>query len=230
VVEELEPFLEIRIKAIAQENGSRINIHGKDVIPVTGELSTRKVTEAVSRLTGIKTPVDFKQIDSNVQSVESLLPLRPPSLCAGCPHRGTYYALNLAYKRINRELKVEPVRPCDIGCYCLAANPPLSAFDSSTCMGGGFDVANGIAHALKVPVVAQLGDSTFFHSGIAPLINAVFNKTRMTMLIMDNGTTAMTGAQPDGPATLSSWRLSTHSILNILLIYWRKRCFSKVLR
>ena len=64
-------------------------------------------------------------------------------------------------------------------------------------MGGGFDIANGIAHVIKAPVVAQLGDSTFFHSGIPPMINAVFNKTKMTMLIMDNGTTAMTGAQPD---------------------------------
>jgi indolepyruvate ferredoxin oxidoreductase alpha subunit len=102
-----------------------------------------------------------------------------------------------AYKRISREMKIEPVGPSDIGCYCLGANPPLNAFDSSTCMGGGFDIANGISHAIKAPVVAQLGDSTFFHSGIAPMINAVFNKSKVTMLIMDNGTTAMTGSQPD---------------------------------
>jgi indolepyruvate ferredoxin oxidoreductase alpha subunit len=197
IVEELEPFIETHVKAIAQECGARVRIHGKDLVSLTGELSTRLVSEAVVKLTGQKSPIDFAEIDKHVMEVESLLPSRPPSLCAGCPHRGTYYALNAAYKRISRDLKVEPVRPCDIGCYCLGANPPLNAFDSSTCMGGGFDIANGIARAIKVPVVAQLGDSTFFHSGIPPLINAVFNKTKMVMLIMDNGTTAMTGAQPD---------------------------------
>jgi indolepyruvate ferredoxin oxidoreductase, alpha subunit len=197
VVEELEAFVETRVKALAQEMGAKVTIHGKDIVPLTGELSTRLVAEGLAKVTGVKSPVDFTAIDKNVQEIENLLPSRPPSLCAGCPHRGTYYALNQAYKKISRELKVEPVRPCDIGCYCLGANPPLAAFDSSTCMGGGFDIANGIAHTINAPVVAQLGDSTFFHSGIPPMVNAVFNKTKMVMLIMDNGTTAMTGAQPD---------------------------------
>ena len=197
VVEELEPFIETHVKALAQESGLQVRIHGKDMVNLVGELSTRKAAESIIKLTGAKSPVDFARIDQTVKEVETLLPSRPPSLCAGCPHRGTYYALNAAYKKINRELKMAPVRPCDIGCYCLGANPPLNAFDSSTCMGGGFDIANGIAHVIKNPVVAQLGDSTFFHAGIPPMINAVFNKTKMTMLIMDNGTTAMTGAQPD---------------------------------
>ena len=197
VVEELEPFIETHVRAIAQEAGLPVRIHGKDVVPLVGELSTRKVAESITKLTGVKSPVDFAKIDRRVKDVEPLLPNRPPSLCAGCPHRGTYYALNAAYKKISREMKVEPVRPCDIGCYCLGANPPLNAFDSSTCMGGGFDIANGIAHTVNAPVVAQLGDSTFFHSGIPPMINAVFNKSKMTMLVMDNGTTAMTGSQPD---------------------------------
>jgi indolepyruvate ferredoxin oxidoreductase, alpha subunit len=197
VVEELEPFIETRVKAIAHGCGSTVIIHGKDLVPLTGELSTRLATEALVKLSGQKSPIDFTAIDDHVQAVENLLPSRPPSLCSGCPHRGTYYALNRAYKKVSRELKVEPVRPCDIGCYCLGANPPLNAFDTSTCMGGGFDIANGIARAVKAPVIAQLGDSTFFHSGIAPMVNAVFNRTKMAMLIMDNGTTAMTGSQPD---------------------------------
>ena len=105
VVEELEAFIETRVKAIAQECGAKTTIHGKDVISLTGELSTRKVAEAISKLTGKISPIDFAQIDQNVQNVEALLPSRPPSLCAGCPHRGTYYALNTAYKRVSREMK-----------------------------------------------------------------------------------------------------------------------------
>jgi indolepyruvate ferredoxin oxidoreductase alpha subunit len=197
VVEELEPYLENHIKAVAQSEGLGVKIHGKDLLPVVGELSTRKVSEALSRLSGVRPPLDFALIDARAEEAGPLLPLRPPAMCAGCPHRASHYALNLAVERIKKATGVEPIRPGDIGCYCLGANEPLSAVDTSTCMGSGFDLASGMARALDTPIVAHLGDSTFFHSGIGPMINAVFNQTRMTMVVLDNLTTAMTGSQPN---------------------------------
>jgi len=196
VVEELEPYVENHVKAIAQEAGIYIKVHGKDYLPVAGELSTRKVAEAIVKSTGSELPIDFNNIDNLTQETQSLLPLRPPSLCAGCPHRASHYAIKLAGKHIKREIGIEPVYPGDIGCYCLGANEPLNAVDTSTCMGSGFDLANGMARVLKAPIVAHLGDSTFFHSGIPPLINAVFNKTKAVFVILDNSATSMTGFQP----------------------------------
>ena len=196
VVEELEPFLENHIKVIAREAGLPAAIHGKDVIPLIGELSIRKVTEAVSRIAGAALPLDFSAIDRRVKEVETLLPSRPPTLCAGCPHRASHFAISIACERYEKRTGIKPVRPGDIGCNALGSDSPLNAVDLSTCMGGGFDLSNGIARSLNVPVVAHMGDSTFFHSGIPPLVNAVYNKTRLTMIVLDNQTIAMTGSQP----------------------------------
>jgi len=207
VIEELEPYLENHVKVVAQEAEINVKIHGKDLIPLAGELSTRKVIEAISRLTGTQLPQDFPGIDRLVQEIEPLLPSRPPNLCAGCPHRASHYVMNLAVERVRQKTGLDTVRPGDIGCYCLGANAPLSAVDTSTCMGSGFDLANGLARVLKTPVVGHMGDSTFFHSGIPPMINAVYNNTRLTMVVLDNLTTAMTGSQPN-PASGSNARES----------------------
>lgn len=199
VVEELEPFVETHIKSIAQQAGISVKIHGKNLLPVTGELSTSKVTEAIAKLTNSKLPVDFSQMDKLRKEVEPLLPWRPPTLCPGCPHRASFYAINIAAKRVARHYGegVEPIRIGDIGCYGLGVMPPLESVDISICMGGSFGLGNGFAHIAEAPVIAHLGDSTFFHSGIPPLINAVYNKANVTMVILDNLTTSMTGFQPN---------------------------------
>ncbi len=196
VVEELEPFVEEGVKVIAQDADIPVKIHGKDVLALAGELSTRQVAEALSKLMGVKPPIDFAEIDKLREETAALLPLRPPTMCAGCPHRASAYAINIAMQRYQRETGVEPVKTGDIGCYALSANPPLNADDVAICMGGAFGLANGFAHILDAPVVAHLGDSTFFHSGIPPMINAVYNKANVTMVVMDNSTTGMTGFQP----------------------------------
>ncbi len=196
VVEELEPYLENHIRALSQRFGYTNLIHGKDVLPLVGELSTRKVTEALCDSMGLKTPIDFKKIDLSVKGAEALLPSRPPGMCAGCPHRSSQFIIKAVCDKIKRETGIDPIRPGDIGCNCLAVNPPLNAIDLSTCMGGGFDLSNGIARVTDVPIVAHLGDSTFFHSGMAPMVNAIYNNARITMIVLDNLTTAMTGAQP----------------------------------
>ncbi len=198
VVEEVDPFVELQVKAIAGEHNIAVRIHGKDLLPRVGELSTRKVTEAIAHLTKAKTPLDFAKLDKLEEETAPLLPSRPPALCPGCPHRASHYTIKLASRKVARDLgkEIEPVYPGDIGCYCLGVNPPLETVDTTICMGGGFGIANGLAHVIEAPIVTHLGDSTFFHAGIPPLVNAVYNKANITMVIMDNSATAMTGFQP----------------------------------
>lgn len=198
VVEELDPFVETHVKAIAGEYSISIKIHGKDLVPHIGELSTRKVVEAIAGLTASELPVDFSQIDRLSQETTPLLPWRPPAMCAGCPHRASHYAIGVASRRVARDYgkNIEPIYPGDIGCYNLAYNPPQEAVDTTICMGASFGIANGLAHIVTSPVVAHLGDSTFFHSGIPPMINAVYNNAKITMVVLDNSATAMTGFQP----------------------------------
>jgi indolepyruvate ferredoxin oxidoreductase alpha subunit len=198
VVEELDPFVELHVKAIANEHDIPVKIHGQDLLTNIGELSTRKVTEAVMKLTQAKPPIDFTNLDKLAKETAPLLPWRPPALCAGCPHRATHHAIKTAAKKVAREIgkDVEAIYPGDIGCYSLGYNPPLEAEDTTICMGGSFGIANGLSHVVKVPIVAHLGDSTFFHAGIPPMVNAVYNKANITMVIMDNSATAMTGFQP----------------------------------
>jgi indolepyruvate ferredoxin oxidoreductase alpha subunit len=196
-VEELEPFVEDGVKVIAEDAGIVVKMHGKeDVISLVGELGIRQVVEALCKLTGVKPPVDFASLDKLRDETAALLPLRPPTMCAGCPHRASSYAINIACMKYQRETGIEPVKTGDIGCYALAANPPLNSDDVAVCMGGGFGIANGLAHVLDAPVVAHLGDGTFFHSGIPPMLNAVYNKANITMMVLDNSTTGMTGFQP----------------------------------
>jgi indolepyruvate ferredoxin oxidoreductase alpha subunit len=201
VVEELEPFVEEEVKVVAEDAGIIAKIHGKDVLSLVGELSTRQVAEALSKLTGVKSPIDFAQLDKIREETAALLPLRPPTMCAGCPHRASFYAINIACRKYQQETGIEPVKTGDIGCYALGANAPLNSDDAGICMGGAFGLADGFAHVLDAPVVAHLGDSTFFHSGIPPMINAVYNRANVTMVVLDNSTTGMTGFQPHPGAT-----------------------------
>ncbi len=166
-----------------------------------------KVMEAIARIIEVKLPTDYALLDKINETVESLLPVRPPALCPGCPHRATLYAVNVAARRYKKEFGKDPVLPGDIGCYALGFNPPLNSDDIAICMGGAFGTANGIAQATGAPVIAHLGDSTFFHSGIPPMINAVYNHANITMLVLDNSTTGQTGFQPN-PVPVSPHRVT----------------------
>jgi indolepyruvate ferredoxin oxidoreductase alpha subunit len=195
VVEELEPFVENHVKVIAQENGINVKIHGKDVISIIGELSTTPVTKALAKLTHKDVPINFAAIEEQSKAAEKLLPTRPPALCPGCPHRASHYIIKTAAQRVAREMGVEPIYPSDIGCYTLGVNPPLNSVDAVICMGASISFGSGLAHSVKAPIIATIGDSTFFHSGMPPLVNAVYNNARVTMVIVDNSATAMTGFQ-----------------------------------
>jgi indolepyruvate ferredoxin oxidoreductase, alpha subunit len=187
VVEELEPIMENEIRSIAQSHGIHISIKGKG-----GELFTRLyefdpglVRKTIAYYFGVNDSSPVKIDSTNIPD----LPGRPPNLCPGCPHRAMYYSIKKVYGE-------DTIYPSDIGCYTLGVLPPLSMADIVICMGASAGSACGISAATDQKVVAFIGDSTFFHSGIAPLINAVHNKHKFTLVILDNGTTAMTGHQP----------------------------------
>ena len=191
VVEELDPFLETHIKAMG------IACRGKDIIPNMGELNSYIVRRAV-------------EPDSPAAPFAPLeLPQRPPNMCAGCPHRGIFYGLSRM-----RDVFVSG----DIGCYTLGFLPPLSAMDACVCMGASITAAHGMGKALgeagKGKLVSILGDSTFMHSGITGLLNAVYNGANHTIIILDNRTTAMTGHQ-ENPASGKDIRGGAAPALNL---------------
>jgi len=176
VVEELDPFLEDEIRALG------ISVIGKDRFPATGELSPERVAAGFG-------------LEVTASSVPTTnVPPRPPVLCPGCPHRGFFHVLR----------KLKAIVTGDIGCYTLGVLPPLETMDTCVCMGASIGNALGMKRAQPSddtrPVVAVIGDSTFVHSGITGLIDAVYNNTPVTICILDNSTTAMTGGQ-DHPAS-----------------------------
>jgi indolepyruvate ferredoxin oxidoreductase alpha subunit len=192
VVEELEPYLEMQVKAIAKDYAPTVEIYGKwgkQHFPREGELSTRAVATDLAKITNRKLLIDFGKGDEKFAVVARSLPPRPPILCAGCPHRASLYVM----KKVAGE---NAVYSTDIGCYALGCAPPLRAGDVLTCMGASIGTAEGISKVISQNTFAIIGDSTFFHAGIPGLINAVYNNHKVVVAVLDNLTTAMTGHQP----------------------------------
>ncbi|UCH88493.1 MAG: indolepyruvate ferredoxin oxidoreductase subunit alpha [Thermoplasmata archaeon] len=199
VVEELEPFVEEQLGAMANRLGYTKRIHGKDFIARTGELSTMALTGTFSRVLELPDPFEDSKALELMKSVQVELPVRAPILCAGCGHRSVFYAMNVAERKLLKDKRGGDegfVRPSDIGCYTLGFQPPLTAVDTHFCMGASIGVSTGFAHFIDNSLVATIGDSTFFHAGMPPVLNAVFNRANITAIILDNQTTAMTGHQP----------------------------------
>lgn len=189
IVEEGEPVMEESIKAIAQENRLTMPIRGKGegLFSRLYEFNPAMVREVVANYFGAscpaRTPVDTSDLPP--------LPPRPPTLCAGCSHRATFYAVRKAAEGL------DVMYPTDIGCYTLGVMPPHSMADFLICMGSSTGTSGGFSLSTDKKVVSFIGDSTFFHSGMTGLVNAVFNNHDFTLVILDNGTTAMTGHQPN---------------------------------
>jgi indolepyruvate ferredoxin oxidoreductase, alpha subunit len=196
VIEELDPFLQQNIQAMG------VKVIGKEFIPRLGELDADTIAVA-GRKAGLL-PI----VDSQPRVDLSALPKRPPLLCPGCPHTGVFHVLSSLSQRLKLPGTKDKVREPkliiagDIGCYTLGAYPPLNAMDTTACMGASIGQALGMEKAGigRDKIVAVIGDSTFLHSGITPLVNAVYNQGRITVIILDNSTTAMTGHQ-DHPGT-----------------------------
>ena len=177
VIEELDPFLEEQIRAMG------IEVTGKEIFPYTGEFDPGIIEQAITgRRDKARTLPEIK------------IPPRPPNLCPGCPHRGLFYVLG----------KLKVFVTGDIGCYTLSFMKPLEGLHSCICMGASIGMAHGMSKALgekgKGKVVGVIGDSTFLHSGITPLLDMAYNRSDAVIVICDNRTTAMTGMQ-EHPAT-----------------------------
>lgn len=179
VVEELMPVIEETVLSVA--NG--VVVHGKldGILPHEGEFSTALVAKAFSA-------VGFAENTYPESPVPAEVPARPAILCPGCLHRSVFYAMKKVFK--------DGVFPSDIGCYTLGLQ--LGAVDTTICMGASITVGSGIAHSVEgAEVVSTIGDSTFLHTGVNGLINAVYNNANQTVIILDNRITAMTGHQPN---------------------------------
>jgi indolepyruvate ferredoxin oxidoreductase alpha subunit len=192
VVEELEPFLEEGLKVVAQSRGLTLSIQGKGegLFSRLYEYHPGLVKEKVARYFDLSYQAPAPPEPAQVLGAP--LPERPPNLCPGCPHRATYYSVKIALK----DLGLNGIFPTDIGCYTLGLLPPLSMADFLICMGSSVSTAAGISKATGSKVVAFIGDSTFFHSGLPALASAVHQRHDFLLVILDNGTTAMTGSQP----------------------------------
>lgn len=187
VVEELDPVIEKELVYLCGKHHLSVKINGKltQHIQSAGENTVESVAKAIA--TFFNLPVQQSKPLEDVPA----LPIRPPVLCAGCPHRGSFYAVKQAMKG------QKAVFSGDIGCYTLGNASPLDMVDTCLCMGAGVTIAQGMHRAEPDAVnFAFIGDSTFFHTGIPGVINAVYNETDFVLVVLDNSTTAMTGHQP----------------------------------
>lgn len=194
VIEELDPFIEEHCKTIG------VDVIGKAAFTMLGEYTPTMIKKVILNEDGF----EFNKIDE-------VIPVRPPVMCPGCPHRGTFYVLK----------KLGLVVSGDIGCYTLGAVNPLASVDTTICMGAsisaGFGMAKARGNEFNKKLVSVIGDSTFVHSGITGLIDIVYNKGNNTVIVLDNSITGMTGHQ-DNPTTGYTIRKEETKQLNIIAL------------
>lgn len=187
IVEEQEPVVEDQVISLAWRHRLPVELSGKHdgYLPREGEFNVDRVAAALARFLKLE-----QENPAPGLPAPPPLPARPPLFCAGCPHRGSFYA----FKQAARDQEV--IFTGDIGCYTLGAAPPLAAMDTCLCMGASLGLAQGLARVQPdTRLVAFIGDSTFFHAGLPPLVNAVHQQTPLVVVVLDNETTAMTGHQ-----------------------------------
>ncbi|AAM05134.1 indolepyruvate ferredoxin oxidoreductase subunit alpha [Methanosarcina acetivorans] len=201
VVEELDPYLEEQALQLIGKAHLPVDVYGKKngFFPVGGEYNVDIVIDGINKvLSKLGEPSRLSHASPAVLREElPPLPVRAPTLCAGCMHRTVFYAFKQAAKQLKKDSQVETIFSGDIGCYTLGNAFPLNMVETCLCMGAGMSIAGGLSRTnSEVKQVAFIGDSTFFHSGIPAVINAVYNGADVTLAVLDNRTTAMTGHQP----------------------------------
>ncbi len=217
VLEELEPVTENAVYIEAQRMGWQGRIIGKRSghFERVGEYGVRHVVQGLAAaLPQVPVPADLFRSQTEA---EVLAAARPITVCAGCPHRGTFMAINQAVRRAGFK-KDEVMVTGDIGCTILGMNPPFNTVWNELSMGASIGMAMGFVHAgVKTPVIATIGDSTFYHAGLPALVNAVQHQTPITVIIMDNGWTSMTGMQIN-PGTCEMFQAAGSARLDIAKI------------
>ncbi len=187
VVEEVDPVMEKDVFAVIGKHGLNKKVYGKldGTFPMIFEYSPDIILEGLAKIMNV-------EITKTENTHDIPLPNRPPTLCPGCPHRAAYYVV----KKAGENLNLDVIYPTDIGCYTLGIEKPYEMADYLLSMGSSIGTSCGFSKSVHQNIVSFIGDSTFFHAGIPPLINAVHNKDKFVLVILDNRTTAMTGGQP----------------------------------
>ncbi|RWX73478.1 MAG: Indolepyruvate oxidoreductase subunit IorA [Candidatus Methanosuratincola subterraneus] len=197
VVEELSPYLENEVAIIAKDENPGLRIFGKRSghFSEAWELNPDLVAKGLASALGV--PYEDKSgIVEEARALKEGMPERYPTFCPGCPHRGTFAALSQALRALSASGKGYYFAN-DIGCYSMWVFPPISNADSSLCMVASVGIANGLSNVVEERVVAVVGDSTFYHAALPAILNAIHNRNRFTLLVLDNSVTAMTGQQPN---------------------------------
>ena len=191
VVEELSPYLEHVVKRLANDHGLDTSILGKGTghFSEALEYNVPIVVKALGSILEVDLPLDYDAFLKRANELKSILPNRVPVFCAGCPHRATIWAIKQAIRGRN------VIYNNDIGCYSMAFFPPLNFSDSMLCMGSSLGLSAGMAQVVEDDIMAMVGDSTFFHAALPGLVNAVYHDFNITVFILDNEVTAMTGQQ-----------------------------------
>jgi len=197
VLEELEPLIEETVMALKGEMDHRVEVIGKIQGPLarTGDYNVHVVASALREVYREKVPQP-QTAKGVLEQAQDLKVKRLNTFCVGCPHRATYYALNQAIEKLGYK-EHEVIITGDIGCTILGMNEPFQSCWTEISMGSSISLAQGFKYAgIKTPVVATIGDGTFFHAGIPALLNASHNNTNLTVIILDNHWASMTGMQP----------------------------------
>jgi indolepyruvate ferredoxin oxidoreductase alpha subunit len=198
VVEELSPYLEIQLKAIAKDSNPNLKVYGKesDHFSEAFEYNIPIVFNVFKEIYKIETPIDYDAIVSRADELKSILPVRIPVFCPGCPHRATFWALQKAVTGKSNQIALIN----DIGCYSMLLlnseiYPKLHGDDLLLSMGATLGTGSGISLAANEKVISVIGDSTFFHAGLPGMINICHQNENVIVIVLDNSVTAMTGQQ-----------------------------------
>lgn len=217
IIEELEPFLEMKVAEIAHHSKLKVEIVGQEFFPKYNEYSTGLVATSLAKIFN-KTP--SKQMNEAIEYFNSygkIIPSRFPTFCAGCPERATLYTILKATNNLENT-----VISGDIGCYVMSFFPPQECSDLVICMSGGISAAIGMSTKTDQNIIAMIGDSTFFHSGMSPLAEAVGYNSNVLLFIFENSWTAMTGHQDDVLRFLINKGFSIEKICKAIGVPWLK--------
>jgi indolepyruvate ferredoxin oxidoreductase alpha subunit len=217
IIEELEPFLETKIAEIAHIYKLDVKIIGKEIFPKYNEFSTGLVTTNLAKVFNKKSNERLKQAIDYFNSYKNIIPSRFPTFCAGCPERATLYSILKATDNLE-----DTIICGDIGCYVMSFFPPQECSDLIICMSGGLSAAIGMSTKTDQKVLAMIGDSTFFHTGMSPLAEAVGYNSNILLIIFENSWTAMTGHQDDVLRYITNKGFSIEKICKAIGVPWLK--------
>jgi len=217
IIEELEPFLEMKIAEIAHSHKNEIEIIGQEFFPKYNEFSTGLVATSLAMIFNKAPSEQMNEAIEYFNSYKGLIPSRFPTFCAGCPERATLYAILKATNQLENT-----IISGDIGCYVMSFFPPQECSDLVICMSGGISAAIGMSAKTDQKVIALIGDSTFFHTGMAPLAEAVGYNSNVLLIIFENSWTAMTGHQDDVLRYLINRGFSIEKICKAIGVPWLK--------